>query len=1397
MATEGTAISNEAAAAQADTIEFRNAPDGKPDRLVAQAATGAEGEPQLVDPATGAPVKGAETAPQTPPMPATVTADASNVVHLPAGASIEKIKVVGSDIVLEQPDGSTITIHNAALKVPTFVIGDAEIPRETLVAVLGENGINVAAGPDGSISVVSNQSSGGGFSDANGDIGQAGPVIDLLPPTSLQFPALEATELLPFTLDANENPSIIPDGGSSDPSGIFVSDREVDEAGLASGSRAGDGSASVNGVFTISDPDGLGDVASLTINGQTFAIGGLAGQSVTGLFGVLTITAYDPVTGVAQYTYELTSPVTGSGPGTNVEQDRDTFNLTVTDADGATGTAALRIDVVDDVPVIGITDPVSSNVVEGQTLSGNWTLAAGADGVGTVNVTVGNTTQTLTLAAGQKVVFALAEGTLTVNADKSWSFAAANNLNNAGGVNVSFSLSAADADGDTTSDSQTITVVDGDGPKVDPLAASAALTLDDQNLADGSTPAGGAETSSGTIGFVAGSDAIATIAFSNDVSGLSGTLTWDRVSDTQIVGRAGGVAIVTLDLVRSGDSATVTATLNDNYASHPGINADDLANLGSVKVIASDTDGDKAEGTVTVSVSDDVPVIDVSKIAAPAAATVDETVLGTDASFTVASVFQAGFSAYGADGAGSVSYGLQLSGNNVGSGLFAHGANGAKGAEILLSQSGNVITGAVNGTTYFTITLANGQVTLDQLKAIWHGNTGSHDEPLSLNIAGGTLQLVATVTDADGDTASHSVNLGGGSTFTFKDDGPSIDVSKIAAPAAATVDETVLGTDASFTVASVFQAGFSAYGADGAGSVSYGLQLSGNNVGSGLFAHGANGAKGAEILLSQSGNVITGAVNGTTYFTITLANGQVTLDQLKAIWHGNTGSHDEPLSLNIAGGTLQLVATVTDADGDTASHSVNLGGGSTFTFKDDGPSIDVDDLSVYRTPGVTVGEYEFHVGADAATFDTSFPAGALVWTNKPTGYDFGLKAGTTSTYAATYQDGGTAKTYFELTIKNDGTYEFNLVSPAPSIVVNTESLLAGLSKTSSDVMSYTFPKSNFGGAFELVATGYNNGVQEKLSISSSELGVGDGVIHNTNTKNEVLRLDVQQQPGHDNATISSLTLGLASTGSLAAGDHLLLMVKYTDGTSVDVPRDYNGSGAVTFSIDTSKTVDYVEFDIVSSNVNAKITGVSLGYTTTVNPADSQLAFELGGRDADHDTATASFTVDVMAGTAGNDVISTGAAADQISGGAGNDTLFSGEGADYLFGGDGDDMLYGGTGLDHVTGGAGRDTFVMDPDSLQLSIDDVITDYNHNEGDTVDLSALLGNLPSTTIMQDNYVRVEDAGGGNANLQVDTDGSAGNGSGWHTVAVLEDFQASTDVVKILFNNTNGTKTDQDIH
>src|SRR5690606_10329399 len=86
-------------------------------------------------------------------LPEAVEADADNVVRLPAGVTIDDLRVDGADLVLVQADGSEITGLNGALKIPTFVIDDVEIPQEALLAALDGNGIDIAAGPDGSMSV--------------------------------------------------------------------------------------------------------------------------------------------------------------------------------------------------------------------------------------------------------------------------------------------------------------------------------------------------------------------------------------------------------------------------------------------------------------------------------------------------------------------------------------------------------------------------------------------------------------------------------------------------------------------------------------------------------------------------------------------------------------------------------------------------------------------------------------------------------------------------------------------------------------------------------------------------------------------------------------------------------------------------------------------------------------------------------------------------------------------------------------------------------------------------------------------------------------------------------------------------------------------------------------------
>src|SRR5690606_24760376 len=86
-----------------------------------------------------------------------------------------------------------------------------------------------------------------------------------------------------------------------------------------------------------------------------------------------------------------------------------------------------------------------------------------------------------------------------------------------------------------------------------------------------------------------------------------------------------------------------------------------------------------------------------------------------------------------------------------------------------------------------------------------------------------------TVEDGDGDTATATVGIG--SNLSFEDDGPSITAT--GSQPTLTVDETLLGTNASTSFAGIFTP---AFGADGQGSppVAYSLAISAPGADSGL-----------------------------------------------------------------------------------------------------------------------------------------------------------------------------------------------------------------------------------------------------------------------------------------------------------------------------------------------------------------------------------------------------------------------------------------------------------------------------------------------------------------------------------------------------------------------------------
>ncbi len=150
------------------------------------------------------------------------------------------------------------------------------------------------------------------------------------------------------------------------------------------------------------------------------------------------------------------------------------------------------------------------------------------------------------------------------------------------------------------------------------------------------------------------------------------------------------------------------------------------------------------------------------------------------------------------------------------------------------------------------------------------------------------------------------------------------------------VDETVLATNDTESFAGVFLAGF---GADGPGPIPLTYAL-------GVIA-GASGlidvATGQTVILSLNGTVVEGRTSGSNalVFTVSVAaNGDVTLDQLRAVVHNDPADHDEPgasAATLSADNLITLTATATDKDGDTATVTIDIG--QNLQFEDDGPSV--------------------------------------------------------------------------------------------------------------------------------------------------------------------------------------------------------------------------------------------------------------------------------------------------------------------------------------------------------------------------------------------------------------------------------------------------------------------------
>ncbi|MCP1651147.1 retention module-containing protein [Pseudomonas nitroreducens] len=533
---------------------------------------------------------------------------------------------------------------------------------------------------------------------------------------------------------------------------------------------------------------------------------------------------------------------------------------------------------------------------------------------------------------------------------------------------ISLTATITDGDGDHASASVDLggklTFLD-DGPSIQPCTdADISLVVDESTLGSAARVEASLVSQLFTTSF--GADGAGSVTYKVSVaqdgtdSGLRASADGARIllfnDGNGVVGKVEGSN--TIAFVVRPDGGALTLEQRVAFIHPDSHNDDETLSLvtGKITLTATITDGDGDHQSASIDLGsklifhDDGPSIVANQANGPALV-VDESNLNANASASVSSLFT---SSYGADGAGSLVYKVVASSQGGDSGLSV--TNGDK--VYLFNENGGVVgrVGGAGGAIAFTVTVNNGNVTLDQQMALKHPDGANPDDVLS--IAGGKISLTATITDGDGDSHSASVELG--SQLSFHDDGPSITASSQDAPAL-TVDESNLGSDASANVTSLFT---SSYGADGAGSLVYKVVAAAEGSDSGLRV--TNGDK--IFLFNENGGVVgrVGGSGGAIAFTVTVNNGSVTLDQQMAFKH--LISTDPNDALSIATGKIALVATITDGDGDSQSASLELG--SKLTFLDDGPSISVDNSAV---PTLTVDESNLSTDA-SANFSTAFNA---------------------------------------------------------------------------------------------------------------------------------------------------------------------------------------------------------------------------------------------------------------------------------------------------------------------------------------------------------------------------------------------------------------------------------------
>ncbi|SCY49192.1 DUF5801 repeats-in-toxin domain-containing protein [Nitrosospira sp. Nsp13] len=759
------------------------------------------------------------------------------------------------------------------------------------------------------------------------------------------------------------------------------------------------------------------------------------------------------------------------------------------------------------------------------------------------------------------------------------------------------------------------------------------------------------------VNFIDGYGNDSSVAITHVKVTLNGTV----LIDTGINATANGVTVAfnggvaTISGVTAGEKIEYTTTADHNRVLiENGAALDATGNthadfdIGGFKLLQVSLA--TAEVGSHVKFEDDGPSI--STTGAEPTLTVDETVLATNDTKNFAANFT---SAFGADGAGTLAFALGISASGANSGLVDTASGNAVflflEAGVVVGREGTDATDAAGGDIVFTVSAAaNGDVTLDQQRAVVHPDTTNPDDAKTLS-SDTLVTLTGTITDKDGDSASATLNIG--QNLVFEDDGPTVSANN-----AVKLDDDALsggnpgGAGDDIDAENVSGTLGHSFGADG-GSIAY--LTTGAPAGFTYVADGNN-------LLVKQG--------ATTVLTLTLntATGAYTVVQNAPIMHAaGLDENNQAFTVNYR---------VTDGDGDTADGTLAI------NVDDDTPTLDFGNLVGTGTIAPQYGEWNGSVGADQpGNLDISLNQFQLVRPDGTTingsSFTFDELAGSPNasgdflfagSLTADFDNvASTADTTvdFTLTALHDGSYIFDLEQgfgstitfssadgsldaggPDPvrtlTIPPDEQVVFFGVQATTSDtdiVSAIGLGEPDLTEA-QIEAGGFSFLGSANMNVSTAGIGIGNNNLDGNGTAGI--------NAGDESFVVNPETLltGMKVFIDNSVGgydpttEELYYKIFFDDGTNSGNIKVLSGDltaeagGQTSFAIDTqgSKLIDSVQLTMGKGTI--KIPVIEFIQATENLASDVKLDLTASLTDADSDTATSDFSIDLFANDLG-------------------------------------------------------------------------------------------------------------------------------------------------------------------